>query len=118
MSWFGEHRGFVIEAFFKNNDSLTPTQREFRTPFGLYAADVFPDWKKIMRWVSNVRVSGSALPSGRPRNFKSPEYVQRVRASIEQSTRHSARKHTAAWGISDRTVRRILHADLRMHPTK
>ena len=31
MSWFGEHRGFVIEASFKNNDSVTATQRAFRT---------------------------------------------------------------------------------------
>ena len=48
-----------------------------------------------------------------------PENVQRVRASIEHSPRRSARKHAAAaLGISDRTVRRILHADLRMHPYK
>jgi len=26
MSWSSEHRGFVIEAFFKNNDSVTATQ--------------------------------------------------------------------------------------------
>jgi hypothetical protein len=34
MSWSGEHRGFVIEAFFKNNDSVTATQRAFQTRFG------------------------------------------------------------------------------------
>ena len=120
MIWSGEHRGFVIEAFFKNN-SVTATQRAFRTRFGLYATDAVPDRKTILRWVSNVRASGSALrrkPSGRPRNVRTPENVQRVRASIEQSPRRSARKHAAALGISVRTVRRILHADLRMHPYK
>ena len=68
-----------------------------------------------------MRASRSALrrkPSGRPRNVRTPEIVQRVRASIAQSPRRSARKHAAASGISDRTVRRILHADLRMHPYK
>jgi len=68
-----------------------------------------------------VTASGSALPrkpSGRHRNIRTRENVQRVRASIEQSLRRSARKHAAALGISDRTVRRILHADLRMHPYK
>ena len=68
-----------------------------------------------------MRASGSALPrkpSGRPRNVRTPENVQRVRASIEQSPRRSARKHTAALGISDRNVRRILQADLKMHPYK
>ena len=34
MSWSGEHRGFVIEAFFKNNDSVTVTQRAFWRALG------------------------------------------------------------------------------------
>jgi len=85
MSWSGEHRGFVVEVFFKNNDSVTATQRAFRTLFGLYATDAVPDRKTILRWVSNVRASGSA--------------------SMEQSPRRSARKHVAVLGISDRTVR-------------
>jgi hypothetical protein len=71
--------------------------------------------------VLNVRASGSELPrkpSGRPRNVRIPENVQRVRASIEQSPRRSARNHAAVLGISNRTVRRIFHADLRMHPYK
>ena len=74
-----------------------------------------------MQWVSNVRASGSALPrepSGCPWYVRTPENVQQVRASIDQSLRCSARKHAAALEISDRTVRRILHADLRMHPYK
>jgi len=81
MSWSGEHRGSVIEAFFKNKDSVTATQRAFRTRFGLYATDAVPDEKTILRWVSNVRASGSTLPrkpSGRPRNVRTPENVQRV----------------------------------------
>ena len=120
-SWSGEQSGFVNEAFFKNNDSVTATQRAFRKRFGLYATDAAPNRKTILRWVSNVRASGSELsrkPSGRPRNVRTPENVQRVRASIEQSPRSSARKHAAALGISDRTVRRIIHADLKMYPYK
>ena len=119
MSWSGEHGGFVIEALFKN-DSVTATQRAFRTRFGLYATDAVPDGKTILRWVSSVRASGSALPrkpSGRSRNVKTPENV-RGRASIEQSPRRSARKHAAALRISDRGVKRILHADLRIQPYK
>ena len=61
MSWSGEHGGFIIEALFKN-DSVTATQRAFRTRFGLYATDAVPDGKTILRWVSSVRASGSALP--------------------------------------------------------
>ena len=118
MSWSGEHCSFVIEAFFKNNDSVTTTQRAFQMCFGLYATDAIPDWKTILQWVLNVTASGSALPrkpSGRPWNVRTPENV-RVWASMEQSPRCSARKHAAALGISDRNLRRILNADLKMHP--
>ena len=33
-----------------------------------------------------------------------------------RSPTRSARKHAAALEISDRTVRRILHEELRLHP--
>ena len=41
-----------------------------------------------------------------------------VRASILKSPRRSARKHAAALRLSDSSVRRIPHRDLRMHPYK
>jgi hypothetical protein len=50
MSWSSEHHGFVIEAFFKNNDSVTETQRAFRTRFGLYATGAVPDFRY---WAEN-----------------------------------------------------------------
>ena len=61
MCWSGEQGGFVIAAFFIN-DSVTATQRAFRTRFGLNATDAVPDRKTILRWVWNVNASGSALP--------------------------------------------------------
>jgi len=65
-----------------------------------------------------VTANGSALPrkpSARPWNVRTRENVQQILASIEQSPRRSTRKHAAALGISDQSVRRILHADLKMH---
>jgi len=118
ISWPAERRGFVIEALFKNKYTVTATQRAFRTRFGLYATDAVPDRKTILRRVSNVRTSASALPrkpDGRPRKVRKPGNVQRFRASLEKFPRRSARKHAATLGISDRTVRRIVHAELRMH---
>ena len=49
---------------------------------------------------------------------RTPENVQLVRESIEQSPRRSARKHAVALGISDRSLRRIFHEDLSFHPYK
>jgi hypothetical protein len=33
-SWSGEHRDFVVETFFKNNESVIATQRTFRRHSG------------------------------------------------------------------------------------
>ena len=44
--------------------------------------------------------------------------MARVNASIQQSPRRSALKHAAALGLSDRSVKLILHTHLHMHPYK
>ena len=43
---------------------------------------------------------------------------KQLRASIQQSPKRSARKHAMALGISSRSLRRILHADLKLRPYK
>ena len=35
MGQTGEHRGFVVEAYYENNRSVMVTQRAFRTHFAL-----------------------------------------------------------------------------------
>jgi len=121
MGWTGEHRGFVVEMFFKNNESVIATQRAFHRHFRLSRRASIPDRKTILLWVSNMRATGSTLkrkPPGRPGSVRTPENVQRVRSSIKPSPRHSTRKHTTALGISARSVRRMLHQELGIHPYK
>jgi hypothetical protein len=115
MAWTREHRAFVVEEFIKNGGSPVATQRAFRIHFALGRRDTVPDKNTIYRWVSNFRKTGSALNQtspGRPRTATGPENVAVVRASILKSPRRSALR------LSDRSVRRILHRDLRMHPYK
>ena len=115
------HRDFVVEAYYVNNRSVIGTQRAFRTRFALGRNASVPDRKTILLWISNLRVTGSILKRksrGRPRTVRTPENVEAVRASIQQSPKRSARKHAIALGISSRNLRRILHADLKLHPFK
>lgn len=121
MAWSGEHRAFVIEEFINNGGSPISTQRAFRVRFALGRHDPVPDRKTIQNWVSNFRQTGSALklkPPGRPKTATGPEKVAAVKASVDQSPQRSARKHAAALQLSDRSVRRILHEELKMHPYK
>jgi len=70
-------------------------------------------------WISNLRATGSILKRkspGRPRTLRTPENVEAVRASIQQSPKRFARKHAMTLGISSRSLRRILNADLKLHP--
>jgi len=80
-----------------------------------------PDRKTILLWISNLQATGFTLKRkspGRPRTVRTPENVKAVRASIQQSPKRSAHKHAMALGISSRSLRRILHADLNLHPYK
>jgi hypothetical protein len=121
MGWTGEHRGFVVEAYYENNRSVIATQIALRTHFALGRNASVPDWKTILLWIYNLQVTASTLKRkspGRPTTVKTPENVKAVRASIQQSPKRSARKHAMALGISSRSLRRILHADLNLHPYK
>ena len=57
-------------------------------------------------------------PPGPQRTVRTPENVERVRQAMLQSPGRSARRHSAALRISNRTVRRILHGELHFHPYK
>ena len=69
-----------------------------------------------------LRTSGEREVSkkrrGRPRTSRTPENIEAVRQSVIQSPRRSARKQASALGISNHSVRRILHQDLHFHPYK
>lgn len=121
MVWSREHRAFVDEEFFKKGESIIATQRAFRTKYRLRSTDSVPDRKSILSWVHNFRTTSSTLGLKRKGSTKwkrTPENIARVRESIMQSPRRSARKHAAALQISQRTMTRILHCDLKLHPYK
>jgi transposase len=119
--WTDTHRAFAVETFFKNNGSVILTEKSFKKHFKLDRNATLPSRNTIQRWVRNFKETGSAKkqpPTGRPRTIRSIENVEAVRESVLQSPSRSARKHAIALSISDRSVRRILHADLKFHPYK
>lgn len=120
MVWNGLHRGFAVRAYFENNRSVIATQRIFRRRFNIPRNNAVPNANTIRSWVRQLEETGSTLrrdTHGRRRSIRTPENVQLVRAAVGQSPTRSARRHAVALGISDRSVRRILH-DLNFHPFK
>lgn len=119
--WSVQHRAFVVETFFKNNSSVIVTQRAFRQHFDIHQNDSVPSRNTILLWVRNFRETACATkkkPPGKQRTVRTPENVERVRHAVLRSPRRSAVKQASALGISDRSVRRILHMDLHFHPYK
>jgi transposase len=121
MAWSGEHRAYVVETYLKNAESVIAAQWLVRKHFRLGRNATVPDRKTILVWVANFRATGSALKKkspGRPCSVRSPQNIQAVRQAIMQSPWRSAQKHAATMGMPERSVRRILHADLKFHPYK
>ncbi|GBM68340.1 hypothetical protein AVEN_138181-1 [Araneus ventricosus] len=105
MVWSGEHRAFVIEAYLKNGNSVITSQRLFPRHFDLVEG----------------RRTSSALkrkPPYIPRSVRTSQQIEALRQAVLQSPQRSARRHATAMRISDRSVRRILHLDLKFYPYK
>ena len=116
--WTAQHRAFVVVAYFKNGDSVVTPQLLFRRHFNILRHGRVPCRNTIKEWVQNFRENVSALernPRGRLPTVRTPENVDKVRMAIVKSPRRSVRRHSAVIGLSDRSVRRILHKDLNFH---
>ena len=100
---------------------VIPAQCQFCTHFGIGRHRGVPNRKTILLWICNFRQTSSALKwksPGRPRSVQTPETITTVRHAVTTSPQCSAAKHALALGVSDRSVWRILHLDLKFHPYK
>jgi hypothetical protein len=119
--WSTELCAFIVETFIKTGDFVALTQRRFRVRFNVGLHGEVPSRNTILLWIANFRSTGSALkkkPPGGARTVRIPENVETVKWAVVTSPRHSATKHAIALGISDLSVRQILHVDLHFHPYK
>ena len=57
-------------------------------------------------------------PRGRFPTVRTPENVDKLSTAIAKSPRRSVRRHSAAIGLSNGSVRRILQKDLNFHSYK
>jgi len=104
--WTGAQRAFAVKSFYKNNDSYVATQREFRKKFGIHRNSKVPSAHAI-KTGSTVKKKG-----GNVKTVRTPQNIDAVKASFEQSPRRSAVRHSEKLGLSESRVRRILHLDL------
>ena len=113
-SWTGAQRAFAVKSFYKNNDNNVAAQREFRKKFGIHRNSKVPSAHATKTYVNNFEETGSTVnkKSGSVKTVHTPQNIDAVRASFEQSPRRSAVCHSKKLGLSESSVRRILHLDL------
>ena len=108
--WTGAQRAFAVKAFYKNGDSLV-TRCEFRREFGIHRNRAVPAAHAIKTWVRNFEATGSTLKEkgGSAKTVRTPQNIAVVTEAIERRPHRSARRHSVSLGLSEASVRRILH---------
>jgi hypothetical protein len=103
-------RAFALKAFYKNGGSFVIAQREFWREFGIHRNRAVPSAHDIKTWVWNFETTGSTLKKkgGSVRTVCTPKNIVVLREAIERSPHHSV-----SLGLSEASVRRILHKDRR-----
>jgi hypothetical protein len=92
----------------------------FCNHFNILCNDPAPSAHAIKTWIKNFEEIGSTLKKkiGSVKSVHMPENVALVEGVLQRSPTHSAHRYAVSLGISDRSVRRILHEDLPYHPCK
>lgn len=101
--------------------SFIATQRLFRCHYNIHHNDPIPSAHAIKIWIQNFEVADSALKkksSGKQRSVHTPENINAIRVAMIRSPKRSAHRHAISLGLSNISIRRILHKDLHMHPYK
>ena len=92
QSWTGAQRAFAVKSFYKNNDSYVAVRLEFRKKFGINRNSEVPSARAIKTWVNNFEETGSTVEKkiGTVKTVRTPQDIDAVRASFEQSPLQSA----------------------------
>jgi hypothetical protein len=113
--WTGAECAFAVKVSYKNGDSFVIAQSEFRREFGIYCYHALPSAHDMKAWVRNFKATGSTLKKkcGSLKMVRTPENIAVLREAIERSPHHSARRHSVSLGLSEASIRQILHKDQR-----
>jgi len=119
--WTLEHRMFAYDSFVKSGELIIETQWLFHCHFNIGRHRNIPSRNTILRWVTSFRARETIMkkkPPGHVATARTPKNVERVREAVVRSPTRSAWRHAVKLGMSDSTVRQILHKDLGSILTK
>lgn len=102
------------------NELVVQAQRNFRREFNVERYGRIPTRQTVMRQVRDFENRGNVALNFREgvRTVRTPERTQRVKQAVLRSPKRSATRQSIALHIASKTLRRILHFDLYLHPYK
>lgn len=111
-------RAQIVELYIKNSFSIVKTQREFRAKNLVRKAPTKDTIKKIYEHFRSFGTLSNAKRPNQSRPVRSDLNIDLTRESIEREPETSSRRRSLHIGVSDRSLRRIIHSDLHMFPYK
>lgn len=111
-------RTVLIKLFYQNGCSATQCLRAYRAAHGKHAGPTEATVRALVKKFEKTGSVHDAPRSGVPRTARSEENINTVAASLVADPTTSTRRRAQKLGLSQTTLRRILHEDLGMHAYK
>lgn len=113
-----EQRVFIVEQYFKNNEGLAATVRNFRTKYGRNSDLTSSTVKRLIKKFRETGSISDLRHSGRPSTSRSTQNIEAVRESVAESPGTSIRHRGQELDISRSSLQRIVTKDLHLHAYK
>ncbi|XP_036185884.1 DDB1- and CUL4-associated factor 16 isoform X2 [Myotis myotis] len=107
-----EQRIFIVEQYFKNNEGLAATVRNFRTKYGRNSDLTSSTVKRLIKKFRETGSISDLKHPGRPSTSRSTQNIEAVRESVAKSPGTSIRRRGQELDISKSSLQRILTKDL------
>jgi hypothetical protein len=117
--WTVAPHAFAVKAFYKKRWQFCDRSAWISKRLGFIAVVLFHH-PMPSTWVRNFEATGSTLKKkgGDVKTVRTPKNIVVVREAIERSPQRSERHHSVSLGLSEASVRWILHKDLHFYPHK
>ncbi|OAD53117.1 hypothetical protein WN48_10746 [Eufriesea mexicana] len=109
-----KQRVFIVEQYFKSNEGLAATVRNFHTKYGGISDLTSPIVKKLIKKFREAGSISDLRHSGRPSTSRSTQNIEAVRESAAKNPRISIRHRSQELDISKSSLQRILMKDLHL----
>lgn len=113
-----EERVFIVAQYFKNNESLAATVRNFRTKYGRNSNLTSSTVKRLIKRFKDTGSICDLTHPGRPSTSRSKQNIEAVRDSVVENPETSIRHRSQELNIYSSSLQRILTKDLHLHPYK